>query len=56
MGGFLEPYYRPASTIFCAFMRMDGGRLRITKKTGQRSVEEDLKRVTPLVDNMRPKF
>ena len=56
MGGFLDPYHNPASTMFCAFIRMAGGRLRITKNTGHRSADDDLKRETPSVDSMSPKF
>ena len=35
MGGFLDPYHKPVSTMFCAFMRVLRGKLRITKNTGQ---------------------
>ena len=54
-----DPYHNPASTTFWAFMRMlgeGGGRLRTDNYTGQRSEVEDLKRETPSVESISPKF
>ena len=56
IGGFLDPYQRPANTTFCAFIRTSGGRFRITKYTGQRSAGEDLNKEIPSVDSINPRF
>ena len=50
MSGFVGPTYSPQSIMFSAHTLMAGGRFKISKYTGQRDIDEDLKRGTPSVD------
>lgn len=56
MGGLHGPTHTPARRMFCALVRIFEGRLRITRETGHKLVEEDLKRGTPSADKVRVRW